>query len=91
MAKFEINSIYITRSICDSNCVFGYRVVKRTAKRVTLIEHVNGVDRGEQFIKGVSEYEGVESCYPLGTYSMAPIIRANKVFNYDSIDALGKS
>jgi len=70
--KFEIGKTYTTRSICDSECIFSFEVIKRTAKQLTL-KHGD-----EVFKRGVSMYEGSEICFPLGKYSMCPMITANK-------------
>lgn len=68
--KFEIGKTYSTTSICDSNCVFSFEVLKRTAKRITLKHH------NEVFTRGIYVYEGVEHCKPFGSYSMCAIIHA---------------
>lgn len=74
MKKFEIGKTYSMRSICDHNCVWSYKVTARTAKTVTLHD-------GDKIIKcriisDLSEYRGAESVYPLGKYSMCPILSA---------------
>ena len=71
MKKFETGKTYSCKSICDSECIFSFYVVKRTNKFLTLRSKHN-----EVFRVGVSEYEGNEVCFPNGKYSMAPIIRA---------------
>lgn len=70
-ATFQIGKTYKTRSACDHECVFSFTVIKRTAKFVTLETH-----RGEMIRAGVNSFDGVERCYPLGRYSMAPQISA---------------
>jgi hypothetical protein len=71
--KFTAGNTYTQRSICDSNCVFSFRVVSRTAKTMQL-DSGDGVTRrvGIKF-----DREGCEFAFPLGRYSMAPTIRAN--------------
>lgn len=74
MKKFEIGNTYTCRSIGDHNCKWSYTVTARTASTITVISKA-----GEQrfrISKKISEYCGVESIYPLGQYSMAPILRA---------------
>lgn len=71
MMKFEIGKTYEARSACDYDCIFSFEVVARTAKQITIKV------RGEEVKRGVSMYEGSEVCFPLGKYSMCPIIRAN--------------
>ena len=69
--RFEVGTVYSCRSVCDSNCVWIFVVQSRTAKQVILVDaSMNEVRRG------ISEYQGVETCFPLGKYSMAPILRA---------------
>lgn len=77
MKKFEIGETYSMRSICDHNCVWSYTVVARTAQTITL-------DDGKKttrcrISKKVSEYIKAETVFPLGQYSMAPSLSADKV------------
>ena len=78
MKTFEINKTYECRSIGDYDCVWHYTVVSRTAKTITVLS-----DKGEtqkfRIIKGLSEIRNAESVYPLGNYSMCPILSADKV------------
>lgn len=71
--RFEVGKTYTTRSICDHNCIYSYLVVKRTAKQIHL--RTQGKDTVK---RGIYIYEGVEHCKPEGTYSMCPVINANK-------------
>ena len=74
MKKFRKDKTYWMRSICDSECVWRITVVCRTAKTVTLKgDGLQGVKRCR-----ISEWEGVEQCRPLGNYSMAPVLNADK-------------
>lgn len=68
--KFEPTKSYTMRSVCDHDAVWTIEVVARTAKMVTL-------STGKRFRVGV--YDGVEFIRPLGTYSMAPILRADRI------------
>lgn len=77
MKKFEIGKTYSMNSACMHDCVWTYTVAARTAQTITL-------DDGNEVIrcrinKGLSEYRGAESVYPLGRYSMAPILSADKI------------
>lgn len=72
--KFQVGRIYQTRSICDYDCVYSYKVIKRTAKTLTLLTEDN-----KTVVRRIYLYEGEESCKPEGSFSMCPIIRANKV------------
>ena len=73
--QFKVGKSYSMRSACDYNCVWTYKVIKRTACTITL----KG-ERGEQktcrISKKLSEYCKVECVLPLGSYSMNPILRA---------------
>lgn len=74
MKKLKAGKIYFMRSVCDYNCIWNCRVIKRTAKFVTL-----KVDGEKDPVRcKVFEYENVEYCYPLGKYSMAPMLTAEK-------------
>lgn len=68
---FEAGKTYATRSICDSECIFSFTIVARSAKQVTVKVHGNIVKRG------LSVYEGVEQFKPFGNYSMCAIISAD--------------
>jgi len=75
MKKFEINKTYECRSICDHNCVWRYTVTARTAATITVVDDHNEVKKF-RIIKSISEYRNAESVYPLGKYSMCPILSA---------------
>jgi len=66
---FEAGKTYWTRSVCDSECVVTITVAKRTAKFLTTTE-------GKRL--GISSWDGVEHVKPWGTYSMSPIIPADR-------------
>jgi hypothetical protein len=70
--QFQAGKTYQTRSACDYDTVYSFTVVSRTEKTITLKSHFE--------IKARKVYltDGVEHCNPLGTYSMHPVIRANK-------------
>lgn len=64
---FEPGKSYKTRFITSSDTVIGITVKARTAKTITTAQ-------GKRL--RISVYDGVECVKPLGSYSMAPIIRA---------------
>jgi hypothetical protein len=68
--QFEIGKQYSARSICDSDTVFTFTILKRSAKFITIKAW------GEEKRVGIYEYDGAEQARPLGNYSMCPIIRA---------------
>lgn len=70
---FEIGKTYTARSICDHDCVFAWTVVSRTAKRLVLEDK-----RGETRTVGIKVWGGCETAKPLGTYSMCPVINAER-------------
>jgi hypothetical protein len=68
--KFETGKTYQARSVCDYNCIIRATIVSRTAKMIQTAD-------GKKF--RVTEYQGVEQFKPWGSYSMAPIISADKL------------
>ena len=75
---FEVGKTYSTRSLCDYDCIFSFTVIARTAKQVTLESNAWGQQK-----RGIRIYDGIETCRPLGTYSMSPTIRADKAGEID--------
>lgn len=69
MKKFEIGKEYFDRSVCDHNCIFVIRIVKRTEKTVTFER--NGETRRTKLF---SDERG-EYIIP-DRYSMSPVFRA---------------
>jgi hypothetical protein len=72
MKKFETGKGYWTRSICDHECIISLKVKSRTAKTITTTVH------GEEKVFRIKVWDGVEQVRPWGTYSMCPIIGADK-------------
>ena len=74
MTKFEINKTYACRSICDHECVWAFTIASRTAKTIKTTDgktlRINPV---------LSEMNQAESVFPMGRYSMAPILTAAKL------------
>lgn len=70
MTKFETGKTYFTRSVCDHNCVIEITIAKRTPFTVTTTD-------GERF--RVKVWEGVEQVKPWGSYSMAPVVSADRI------------
>lgn len=74
MKKFEIGQEYSMRSICDHECVWTYTVTARTAQTITVTD---GKEISKLRIsKKYSEYRKAETVFPLGQYSMAPMLMA---------------
>lgn len=59
------------RSYGDWDCIFRFTVLKRTAKFVTLAYYDDTLRVGVKV-----DRDGNEFCYPLGSYSMSPTLRA---------------
>ena len=74
MKKFEIGSTYEMRSICNHDCVWAYTVTNRTAQTVTLTDGKETLKC--RISKKFSEYRNAETVFPLGQYSMAPMLTA---------------
>ena len=70
MTAFETGKTYATRSACDHNCIIRVTVASRTAKTIKTAEG--------KTLK-VSVFDGVEQVKPWGSYSMAPIVGADKL------------
>lgn len=77
MKKFEIGQAYSMNSVCNHECVWTFTVTARTAQTVTLTYGRESIRC--RINKQISEYRGAESVFPLGKYSMAPILSADKV------------
>jgi len=73
MTTFQTNKTYSMRFICDSSLVVCWTVTKRTAKTLTII-NANTQEIKKCRVKIICDEEIV---YPLGKYSMAPILRAS--------------
>lgn len=67
-ATFVPGSAYWCRSIGDADCIITLKVLARTAETA----------RGVKTFR-VSVYNGVEQVKPWGSYSMAPILGADKL------------
>ena len=70
MRTFQINKEYSARSICDYDCVFTFKILRRTAKSVWVKVH-NKIVRRQ-----IEIYDDTETFYPFGKYSMATCIYA---------------
>lgn len=77
MTKFEVGQTYSMRSVCMQDCVWTYTVTARTAQTITISDGKKS--KRCRISKSSSEYRNAESVFPLGQYSMAPILTADKV------------
>ena len=74
MIKFKENTTYKMHSPCDQECVWTYKIVKRTAKTIT-------TECGKK-LRITPSWDGeVETVSPLGKYSMSPLLTAEKLAN----------
>lgn len=71
--NFEPGKTYFCRSICDYDCKWSYLVTKRTDKSI----YVQKDGTGPVMARRVSSDRYGEFCYPMGHYSMAPVLRAD--------------
>ena len=74
MKKFETGKTYSMRSIGDHNCIWTYTVTGRTAQTITITD--GNETKKCRINKKVSEWSDTETVFPLGRYSMAPMLRA---------------
>jgi hypothetical protein len=70
---FEIGRTYFARSACDYDTVFTFEVVKRTEKTITIKSRTWGTTS-----RKIKVWDGVETIMPLGSYSMAPQLSADR-------------
>jgi len=75
--EFKKGRKYYTRSVCDYNCIWRFTVIARTACTVTLKDEHGEIKRC-RIDKTSAKHFGAESVRPLGNYSMAPILTADK-------------
>ena len=71
---FEVGKTYACRSVCDYNCVWTFTIAKRTDKSITTTE-----GKTLRINAQLTAYNEAETVFPLGKYSMAPILTADKV------------
>jgi len=75
---FQVGETYTTGEARDY--VWHFKVLKRSAKFITVLDVSHGLEGGNVKRVGVSEgWKGGEMALPLGRYSMAPTINAEDV------------
>ena len=67
--NFVVGGIYETASICNSDCIFSYKVEKVTEKTVTITNKFGKTKRCKIHTEG-----SVPFIFPEGQYSMCPVI-----------------
>lgn len=76
-ARFAPGETVTCRSVCDHNCVWTFEVIKRTAKFITIQDVTFPGRPAEKPVRvGVKTDDNGEWAMPMGSYSMAPVIRA---------------
>jgi len=75
LKQFEIGKTYGMRFITDSDLIIPVKVISRTAKTLKIQVSGEGI-----ITKGVKVYDSVETCLPRGSYSMAPFIKASRLY-----------
>lgn len=75
MEKFEVGKKYSMCSVCDTNCIWTFVVTRRTKSFVWI-----ATDEGDVLRRKINIWNNTESCMPLGTFSMAPCLTAEKEF-----------
>lgn len=73
---FQVNNIYQCRSICNQDCIWTYKVIKRTASTITIKDMDTNKVKTCRVSKNSREIFGCEIIHPLGNYSMAPSLWA---------------
>ena len=78
-ASFQPGNVYSTASACDSNCIFRFKVIRRTASSVWVCPVRNGnVLEEETKRRSIIKWDGEpERIFPMGKFSMAPMLSAN--------------
>ena len=70
MTKFETGKTYYTRSVADYDTIVSVTVAKRTDKTIVTAA-------GDRL--RINVWQGVEQVKPWGSYSMAPIVGADRL------------
>lgn len=75
MEQFETARTYTAKSVCDQDTVFSFTITRRTAKSVWIV----GESIKEETRRAIKIHDGEECIMPMGSYSMAPMLRASKI------------
>lgn len=71
IAMFQVGKTYSCRSICDFDCVWSFEIVARTASTIK-----TACGKSFRINKKLTNHFACEMLFPLGQYSMAPVLRA---------------
>jgi len=78
MIKFETGKTYRTRSPGDHDCVLDYKIISRTAKTLKSFDKMDNQVKTYRISIWEGNWEGVEMFKPWGSYSMCPMMSADK-------------
>jgi hypothetical protein len=81
VVRFEVGKSYYGRWVTNSDSIVAFRVVSRTEKSIRVDMLTGDEEKGKQL--RITEYEGAENVSPLGSYSMAPIVSADRELTPD--------
>lgn len=81
--KFQAGTTYVMSWIGDSEMKTLYTVVRRTEKTIW----IKDVRTDEVIQCRVSVSDTEETVYPMGKYSMSPVLRASKVSRIDEVES----
>lgn len=81
MTTFKVNETYQCKSICDQDCVWTYKVLKRTASTITIKDIDTKDVKTCRISKKSSERFGCEIVNPQGKFSMCPSLWADRAMN----------
>lgn len=77
MTTFKVNQTYQCRSLCNYDCKWTFKVIKRTKATIT-IKDMDTKDVKTCRVAKSSERFGCEIIHPMGNYSMAPSLFAER-------------
>ncbi len=69
--QFIVGETYTCRSLCDYDCIYSFKITRRTEKCVWIEYHGKVTRRQIRH-----DRDGVEQIDPHGRYSMSPTLRA---------------
>lgn len=75
--RFKVGQHYSCRSACNHDCVWTYIIAARTEKTIVLQDRY-GTQKMCRIDQKKAERFGYESVYPLGKYSMCPVLSADR-------------
>jgi hypothetical protein len=74
---FQVGNTYTGRFIGDADAVFEVTILKRTAKRVTIKDPMDG--HTIKVCAVSTDHEGGELIRPFGNYAMAPVCKGKRL------------